>query len=521
MYKLITSKLTISLLVIFQTLSFILPQGVSAVELGGQSTTDLAFENIFIAKDPADNNSLEMTFDVVNYGAGGTVGSVNDAFTVKVYNQNTEELFFQQVYKLIDFVSTVPPSRKTIRRSSIVIDSQSFVEGKNTVVFEIIHSFNEINKQNNKVEKLLDVKLASLEVTDITSGSGSNTTNLPDLIINDVQLVSKSDGDYLKFIIKNNGTEIENSKVIVIRAEDTETGSVYYIEYNDGLKDTVEVLATKALIVQKSKTDYKLKATVDYVDIIVESNENNNDLEKVVPAVSKQLPITINANNNKSKTPVTIKINRPLTEIETRLIAKEKGLVSKIDNKILAKTKGRILLQVEEKGEAWYVDPVSQNKFYLKDGRSAYDIMRSLGLGINNVDLDKIPVGVEVLKTDTANPDTDGDGLIDTLEKALGLDPAKIDSDGDGFSDKDEIKNNYKATGPGKAIVDSKLVKNLIGRIVLQVQNKGEAWYINPVDGRRYFLGNGDVAYKIMRELSLGINNNDLRKIDVGEFVTE
>jgi hypothetical protein len=521
MYKLITSKLTISLLVIFQTLSFILPQGVSAEEPGGQSATDLAFENIFIAKDPADNNSLEMTFDVVNYGAGGTVGSVNDAFTVKVYNQNTEELFFQQVYKLIDFVSTVPPSRKTIRRSSIVIDSQSFVEGKNAVVFEIIHSFNEINKQNNKVEKLLDVKLASLEVTDITSGSGSNTTNLPDLIINDVQLVSKSDGDYLKFIIKNNGTEIENSKVIVIRAEDTETGSVYYIEYTDGLKDTVEVLATKALIVQKSKTDYKLKATVDYVDVIDEANENNNVLEKVVSVMSKQLPIITNVNNNKNKTSVTIKINRPLTEIESKLIAKEKGLVSKIDNKILAKTKGRILLQVEEKGEAWYVDPVSQNKFYLKDGRSAYDIMRSLGLGINNVDLGKIPVGVEVLKTDTANPDTDGDGLIDTLEKALGLDPAKIDSDGDGFSDKDEIKNNYKATGPGKAVVDSKLVKKLIGRIVLQVQNKGEAWYINPVDGKRYFLGNGDVAYKIMRELSLGINNNDLRKIDVGEFVTE
>lgn len=520
MYKLIKSKLTVSLLVVFQLASFIIPQNVEADEQTTQSSTDFAFENIFITKDPAENSSLELTFDVVNYGTGSVASSTNDALTVKVYNQNTEELFLQQVYALSDFVSDVSPSRKTIRRSSIAINSQSFIEGKNTVIFEIKHNFDEINQQNNTATKLLDVKLASLEVTDITSGSGANTTNLPDLIIDDVQVVSNNKGNYLKFFLKNTGAEIENSKLIKIQAEDMETGEIYDSQYTGGLKDMVEILSTKALIDKNPATDYKLKVTVDFNNNIDESNENNNDLEKVVSAMSKQLPITTNVNNN-SKKSATIKINRRLTEFETRLIAKEKGLVSKIDKKILAKTKGRILLQVEEKGEAWYVDPVSQSKFYLKDGLSAFDIMRALGLGINNVDLDKIPVGVEVLKADTTNPDTDGDGLIDALEKALGLDPTKIDSDGDGFNDKDEIKNNYKANGSGKMLIDSKLVKKLVGRIVLQVQNKGEAWYINPVDGRKYFLGSGDVAYKIMRELSLGVKNTDLRKIDVGEFVSE
>ena len=52
---------------------------------------------------------------------------------------------------------------------------------------------------------------------------------------------------------------------------------------------------------------------------------------------------------------------------------------------------GRILLQVESYGRAWYVDPISQERYYLQNGAVAYDIMRSLGLGITNNDLNKIP----------------------------------------------------------------------------------------------------------------------------------
>ena len=37
--------------------------------------------------------------------------------------------------------------------------------------------------------------------------------------------------------------------------------------------------------------------------------------------------------------------------------------------KILA---GRILLQVESYGRAWYVDPVSWERYYLQDGNEAY-----------------------------------------------------------------------------------------------------------------------------------------------------
>ena len=60
---------------------------------------------------------------------------------------------------------------------------------------------------------------------------------------------------------------------------------------------------------------------------------------------------------------------------------------------ILDIVRGRILLQVEQHGEAWYVDPVSNKRYYMKDGDAAYQIMRKLSLGITDVDLARIPAG--------------------------------------------------------------------------------------------------------------------------------
>lgn len=64
--------------------------------------------------------------------------------------------------------------------------------------------------------------------------------------------------------------------------------------------------------------------------------------------------------------------------------------------------------------------------------------------------------------------------------------------------------------------VDTKLRDRLKGKILLQVESKGEAWYI--YNGKRYYMKNDHQAYQIMRFLSLGITNNDLAKIEVGEF---
>jgi hypothetical protein len=112
-----------------------------------------------------------------------------------------------------------------------------------------------------------------------------------------------------------------------------------------------------------------------------------------------------------------------------------------------------ILLQVESKGEAWYINPTDQSRCYLGKQEDAYKIMRELGLGIKH----------------------------DTLTKYL--------------------KNGFP--------------KNLSGKILLDVEGNGEAYYIYPKDNKGYYLGKQADAYKIMREKGIGISDSNLNKIKI------
>src|SRR3989339_303857 len=126
------------------------------------------------------------------------------------------------------------------------------------------------------------------------------------------------------------------------------------------------------------------------------------------------------------------------------------------------KLAGKILLQVASYGRAWYVHPIEQTRYYLKDGQTAYEIMREKSLGISNKDLAKI------------------------------------------------------RTASGQAY-DYKLTQRLKGYILLQVESHGEAWYVHPDTGIRYYLKDGQAAYNLMRDFSLGISNEDLQTIAVNK----
>jgi hypothetical protein len=180
---------------------------------------------------------------------------------------------------------------------------------------------------------------------------------------------------------------------------------------------------------------------------------------------------------------------------------------------LVEKLSGYILLQVEKNGEAWYVDAGSRRRYYMKDGAAAYKIMRNFGLGITNENLNKIPIGVD---SRFNYSDYDDDGLPDKMEEALGTDSYNSDSDLDGYLDGEEVKNGYNPLGSGKLKTDSGLVEKLKGKILLQVESKGEAWYVNPRDGKRYYMKDGESAYEIMRFLSLGITNENLSGIEKG-----
>jgi len=110
------------------------------------------------------------------------------------------------------------------------------------------------------------------------------------------------------------------------------------------------------------------------------------------------------------------------------------------------KLKGRILLQVESHGEAWYINPDDLQPYYMANGDDAFNLMRRFGLGITNKDFDL-------------------------------------------------MKNKF----PSK----------YAGKIFLKVQDSGKAYYVNPVDLKPYFLGSGSDAYNLMRKLGLGIKNSD------------
>ncbi len=64
---------------------------------------------------------------------------------------------------------------------------------------------------------------------------------------------------------------------------------------------------------------------------------------------------------------------------------------------------------------------------------------------------------------------------------------------------------------------DSKMGKRLRGKIVIRVEENGEAYWIYPENCRAYYAGTFDAAYELMRNFSMGIKKNDLAKVKDNE----
>lgn len=164
----------------------------------------------------------------------------------------------------------------------------------------------------------------------------------------------------------------------------------------------------------------------------------------------------------------------PVVEEPVDLTPPENGRYQpeQFDASLQTRLKGSILLQVDEHGEAWYVNPNDSLRYYMANGSIAYQMMRSFSLGITDADLEKIPAVADTEEMSTAT----------------------------------------------SICASNALANRLRGYILLQVQQHGEAWYIDPDTCRRIYMKDGDVAYEIMRFLSLGITNMDLEKLPSGEI---
>lgn len=115
---------------------------------------------------------------------------------------------------------------------------------------------------------------------------------------------------------------------------------------------------------------------------------------------------------------------------------------------------GRILLQVEDNGEAWYVYPDNGQRYFLGRPADAFAVMKKLSLGAKH----------------------------------------------------DFIANTE--------IFPSRLA----GIILLDVEKNGEAYYIDPENLNKHYLNRPADAFSLMREMGLGIKNSDLVNIPVAEI---
>ena len=183
---------------------------------------------------------------------------------------------------------------------------------------------------------------------------------------------------------------------------------------------------------------------------VLSSSPNNCTLTAAQQEAAKKLCGTADQPTVITETPVA-EIGMD-SGLRNAFVMAEKGLVKRVNAALAKRLAGRILLQVQEHGEAWYVNPVNSAKYYLGRPADAFGIMRGLGLGV---------------------------------------------------SEKDYSSWNGKAPS------------RLSGRILLRVQENGEAYYVNPLDLKLHYLGRPADAFAIMRNLGLGITNDNLRQISV------
>lgn len=121
---------------------------------------------------------------------------------------------------------------------------------------------------------------------------------------------------------------------------------------------------------------------------------------------------------------------------------------------------GYLVLQAQQNGEAWYINQGTNDAYYLGRPEDAWCIMAALGLGATDAHLAMIPKELE----------------------------------------------NFTAP--------QHLLDRVKGRILLQTEQNGEAWYVHPQNGKRYYLGTPSSALQTMRKISRGVTRNDILSLN-------
>lgn len=179
------------------------------------------------------------------------------------------------------------------------------------------------------------------------------------------------------------------------------------------------------------------------------------------------------------------------------------------DESLAEKLKGQLLLRVEKGGQLWYVDPEKKVKLYTANNDFAFSLFRARGVRVSNAALERIPVG----ELPVFGQDTDNDGLSDALEESIGTNSSKRDTDNDGYSDSVEIFNHFNPVGDGRLVFDGTAIDSMKGFFLIQMESKQQMWYLNPRDGKRYFISNPADLNFLIKKVALGINEENFSLI--------
>jgi hypothetical protein len=120
---------------------------------------------------------------------------------------------------------------------------------------------------------------------------------------------------------------------------------------------------------------------------------------------------------------------------------------------VAQKVAGRIVIQVQAQGQAWYVNPVNDKRYFLGTPQNAFNVMSQQAVGISNADFDKFSTSIP---------------------------------------------------------------SSLVGRFVIKTQDSGKMYYINPVGKGVVYVPDANGAANLIKAVGLGISNSDLATITVG-----
>jgi len=111
----------------------------------------------------------------------------------------------------------------------------------------------------------------------------------------------------------------------------------------------------------------------------------------------------------------------------------------------------------------WYIDPETHERYSLEDGIDVSRLLKTFGVGIHNKDLESIAI-------DSSSTDID-------------------------------YELSYKKRG----------------QFLLQVEENGEAWYVNPLDNRRHLIQNGKKGLDTLKALAIDMSSSKLKIFPVTE----